>query len=119
MLRPVSRILYRSSTATRSYKRAESTSAPLIPKNSRSSTNAAPANDEAQALPGERATPKVETASPVTRKKLRSPADPAADYQRLLEERFGGGEAAALGELVDGKPQGLAKHVKNNMFRLI
>ena len=64
-------------------------------------------------------TPQVESPSPDKKKKVRSPTDPAADYQRLLEERFGGGEAAALGELVDGKPQGMAKHVKNNLFRLI
>ncbi|BGP49875.1 hypothetical protein JCM10450v2_005780 [Rhodotorula kratochvilovae] len=49
----------------------------------------------------------------------RSPTDPAADYQRRLEERFGGAEASALGTLVDGKPEGLAAHVKRNMFRVI
>lgn len=64
-------------------------------------------------------TPKVESPSPSKKKKVKSPTDPAADYKRLLEERFGGGEAAALGQLVDGKPEGLAKHVKNNLFRLI
>ncbi|GAA5977227.1 hypothetical protein JCM10908_004901 [Rhodotorula pacifica] len=52
-------------------------------------------------------------------RKLRSPTDPASDYQRKLEERFGGGESAALGTLVDGKPEGLAANVKRNMFRLI
>ncbi|BGP09686.1 hypothetical protein JCM10049v2_005559 [Rhodotorula toruloides] len=45
--------------------------------------------------------------------------DPAEAYKQLLEERFGGGDAAALGTLVDGKPEGLAPNVKRNMFRLI
>lgn len=38
---------------------------------------------------------------------------------RRFEERFGGVEQVALGALVDGKPEGLAKNVKNNMFRVI
>ncbi|KWU43513.1 hypothetical protein RHOSPDRAFT_34971 [Rhodotorula sp. JG-1b] len=59
------------------------------------------------------------SSTPKPPRKLRSPTDPASDYQRKLEERFGGGEAAALGTLVDGKPEGLAANVKRNMFRLI
>ncbi|BGP56789.1 hypothetical protein JCM8202v2_004419 [Rhodotorula sphaerocarpa] len=51
--------------------------------------------------------------------KLRSPTDASSEYQRKLEERFGGGESAAIGQLVDGKPEGLASNVKRNMFRLI
>ncbi|GAA6048345.1 hypothetical protein JCM3770_000960 [Rhodotorula araucariae] len=50
---------------------------------------------------------------------VRSPTDPAADYKRRLEERFGGAEASALGTLVNGEPEGLAPHVKRNMFRII
>ncbi|GAA5898336.1 hypothetical protein JCM6882_000131 [Rhodosporidiobolus microsporus] len=42
-----------------------------------------------------------------------------ADYKAKLEERFGGGEAAALGELVNGVPQGMQRGVQKNLFRLI
>ncbi|GAA5964972.1 hypothetical protein JCM8115_007100 [Rhodotorula mucilaginosa] len=61
----------------------------------------------------------ISPSAPKPPRKLRSPTDPASDYQRKLEERFGGGESAALGTLVDGKPEGLAANVKRNMFRLI
>lgn len=46
-------------------------------------------------------------------------AERDAEAIRRFEERFGGQEAAALGVLTDGKPEGLAPHVRNNMFRYI
>ncbi|GAA5993913.1 hypothetical protein JCM11641_006955 [Rhodosporidiobolus odoratus] len=60
----------------------------------------------------------VNAAQPAKHTAPASTLDPS-EYQRRLEERFGGGEAAALGQLVDGKPEGLASNVKRNMFRLI
>lgn len=41
------------------------------------------------------------------------------EAMRRFEERFGGGEAAELGELRDGQPAGLQRNVKNNMYRII
>ncbi|KAM0751023.1 hypothetical protein T439DRAFT_325183 [Meredithblackwellia eburnea MCA 4105] len=49
----------------------------------------------------------------------RSQADRDADAIRALEARFGGQECTMLGILEDGKPQGLAKNVSRNMFRVI
>ncbi|GAA5920910.1 hypothetical protein JCM1841_003616, partial [Sporobolomyces salmonicolor] len=92
-----------------------------------SSASSAPAASSRNATPSQSNTPQADestlnatsAAAPTPKKKAKSPTDPALDYQRRLEERFGGGEAAALGNLVDGKPEGLARHVKKNMFRLI
>ncbi|GAA5996080.1 hypothetical protein JCM5350_007004 [Sporobolomyces pararoseus] len=120
MLRTISRTTHKALSATTPRIRLESTSAPLagVHQNS-SSQKPTSADSKAQAALDKSTTPKVESPSPSKKKKVKSPTDPAADYKRLLEERFGGGEAAALGQLVDGKPEGLAKHVKNNLFRLI
>ncbi|GAA6016447.1 hypothetical protein JCM10207_003866 [Rhodosporidiobolus poonsookiae] len=53
-------------------------------------------------------------------KRLINATDPAAEYQRRLEERFGGAEASALGNLVDGQPDnGMSPGVKRNLFRVI
>ncbi|GAA5976081.1 hypothetical protein JCM21900_006746 [Sporobolomyces salmonicolor] len=91
-----------------------------------SSASSAPAASSRDATTSQSTTPQADeaplnatSAAPTTKQKVKSPTDPAFDYQRRLEERFGGGEAAALGNLVDGKPEGLARHVKKNMFRLI
>ncbi|POY74488.1 hypothetical protein BMF94_2487 [Rhodotorula taiwanensis] len=99
-----------------------STSSPRVAKVASPATPSAPSR-----MPGTRSDtrqadaqePPADGSSSPNKPKLRSPTDPAADYQRRLEERFGGGEAAALGQLVDGKPEGLAANVKRNMFRLI
>ncbi|GAA5842505.1 hypothetical protein JCM3766R1_002612 [Sporobolomyces carnicolor] len=120
MLRISARNNLRAITTSSRLTRAESTSVPPSKAPPPPSSRNAPTDQTtAQASSNTVATPQVESPSPDKNKKVRSPTDPAADYQRLLEERFGGGEAAALGELVDGKPQGMAKHVKNNLFRLI
>ncbi|GAA5838814.1 hypothetical protein JCM9279_003868 [Rhodotorula babjevae] len=65
------------------------------------------------------APPPPTDSEPTTKPTVRSPTDPAADYQRRLEERFGGQDASALGTLVNGQPEGLAPNVKRNMFRVI
>ena len=36
-----------------------------------------------------------------------------------FEARFGGQEQVQLGELTDGKPEGLSRAVRDNMFRVI
>lgn len=54
---------------------------------------------------------------PAPKKKTRAQLE--AEYVERFEERFGGGAQAQLGELVDGKPQGQARNVQRNMFRLI
>lgn len=41
------------------------------------------------------------------------------ERQQAFEERFGGAADTQLGELVNGVPQGMAKNVQRNMFRLI
>ncbi|GAA6058843.1 hypothetical protein JCM10212_002787 [Sporobolomyces blumeae] len=86
---------------------------PSPPTDQRGSTS--PAQDLAPSSES----PSNPPSQPSKKPRVKSPTDPAADYQRLLEERFGGGEAAALGQLVDGKPEGLGRHTKANMFRLI
>ncbi|GAA5918497.1 hypothetical protein JCM5296_001402 [Sporobolomyces johnsonii] len=101
----------------RTVARAKSTAAA-------SSASSAPAASSRDATPSQTSPPKADESalkatSTKKKKDVKSPTDPALDYQRRLEERFGGGEAAALGNLVDGKPEGLARHVKKNMFRLI
>ncbi|GAA5889332.1 hypothetical protein JCM8208_007844 [Rhodotorula glutinis] len=65
------------------------------------------------------APPPPSDSAPQPKPAVRSPTDPAADYQRRLEERFGGQDASALGTLVNGQPEGLAPNVKRNMFRVI
>ncbi|GAA5913176.1 uncharacterized protein JCM6883_006549 [Sporobolomyces salmoneus] len=120
MLKIATRTTVRSLTARRAFVRAESTSAPATKAAQKpSSTKSSSSSETPQATLKSTAAPQVESPSPEKKIKVRSPTDPAADYQKRLEDRFGGGEAAALGQLVDGKPQGLAKHVKNNLFRLI
>lgn len=51
--------------------------------------------------------------------KKKTRAQLEAEYVERFEERFGGGANSQLGELVDGKPQGQARNVQRNMFRLI
>jgi hypothetical protein len=51
--------------------------------------------------------------------KKKTRAQLEAEYVERFEERFGGGSQSQLGELVDGKPQGQARNVQRNMFRLI
>ncbi|GAA5928041.1 hypothetical protein JCM3775_002796 [Rhodotorula graminis] len=65
------------------------------------------------------APPPHSDSTPQAKPAVRSPTDPASDYQRRLEERFGGQDASALGTLVNGQPEGLAPNVKRNMFRVI
>ena len=50
---------------------------------------------------------------------MNSASEKDKEAMRRFEERFGGGESAALGELRNGQPAGLAKNVKNNMYRII
>ncbi|GAA5934499.1 uncharacterized protein JCM15063_004593 [Sporobolomyces koalae] len=112
MLRQQYSALYRTSLISLRSVRTKSTASNVTA--SSSSPKASPADKQPQAKLDTSAALQVETTQKVTK-----PADPSADYARLLEERFGGSEAAALGQLVDGKPQGMAKHVQRNMFRLI
>ncbi|GAA5963322.1 hypothetical protein JCM3765_006982 [Sporobolomyces pararoseus] len=116
MLRATTRTVFKTLSTSTSRVRPESTSAVHKSPSSQKPTSV---DNKGQAALDKITTPEVESPSPSKKKKVKSPTDPAADYKRLLEERFGGGEAAALGQLVDGKPEGLAKHVKNNLFRLI
>jgi hypothetical protein len=46
-------------------------------------------------------------------------AERDAQALEAFESRFGGSETTMLGTLVDGKPEGLARSVKKNMFRVI
>ncbi|BGP17987.1 hypothetical protein JCM10213_005026 [Rhodosporidiobolus nylandii] len=82
----------------------------------------------AQSTAAKRSTPADRVSNPCNKVKdsEASSADKVAqkkrlddDYKQRLEERFGGGESAALGELVNGQPEGQARNVKRNMFRLI
>jgi hypothetical protein len=41
------------------------------------------------------------------------------DAITAFEERFGGAADTQLGELVNGVPQGMARNVQRNMFRII
>ncbi|GAA5853640.1 hypothetical protein JCM5353_004830 [Sporobolomyces roseus] len=120
MLRSTSNIAHktikRSQGTVRTKATSASSSASESPSTSKS-TSTTP--DKGLATLKTTPTPIVESPSTEKKRKVRSPTDPAADYQKLLEERFGGGESAALGQLVDGKPQGMARNVQRNMFRLI
>ncbi|GAA5883933.1 hypothetical protein JCM16303_004706 [Sporobolomyces ruberrimus] len=120
MLRVTARRFHRFAITPRAHSRAKSTTPSVVkPVETPSSRNSPSATQTDQGVLKANTTPQVESPSTEKKKKVRSPTDPAADYQRLLEERFGGGEAAALGQLVDGKPEGLGRETKRNMFRLI
>ncbi|GAA5860168.1 hypothetical protein JCM1840_002798 [Sporobolomyces johnsonii] len=108
------RVLSTARTVARAKSTAAASSASSAPS-AASSRDATPS----QTSPTKADESALKATSTKKKKDLKSPTDPALDYQRRLEERFGGGEAAALGHLVDGKPEGLARHVKKNMFRLI
>ncbi|GJN92707.1 hypothetical protein Rhopal_005742-T1 [Rhodotorula paludigena] len=100
------------STATR--PASESAAHEASTASSTASSSSAPA---ASARPTEQKKPDLETRAREQAKA--TGVDPALAYKQLLEERFGGGDSAALGTLVNGQPEGLAPNVKRNMFRLI
>ncbi|GAA6030273.1 hypothetical protein JCM8097_009021 [Rhodosporidiobolus ruineniae] len=111
-------MLRTTATAARTLARAKSTTA----AGSSASSSASSADQSSSSSPSPQDQPvhshqpsKTSTSRPLLKT---SPTDPN-EYKRLLEERFGGAEAAALGQLVDGQPEGMAANVKRNMFRLI
>ncbi|GAA5822297.1 hypothetical protein JCM11251_006294 [Rhodosporidiobolus azoricus] len=97
-------------TATHIIKRAKTTSAKEGKKAAATATSSS--------REGEKPDPTIHAHQPSKVHKV-TPANASADYQRKLEERFGGGESAALGTLVNGQPQGMQRGVQKNLFRLI
>ncbi|TNY23025.1 hypothetical protein DMC30DRAFT_77267 [Rhodotorula diobovata] len=122
MLRTLFRGFFRGKSAA-----APAASAPTTPVPAASSApdtlRAAATPSTAREGPVTAADPTLKASAPTPpstdKPAVRSPTDPAAEYQRRLEERFGGQDASALGTLVNGQPEGLAPHVKRNMFRVI
>lgn len=91
--------------------------ATLLPQRRPNSTSSQ-SSPESPSAPSNTPATAVSSAQPpdVPNRKLTLAERDAAALKRF-EERFGGQEATALGVLEDGKPEGLARAVRKNMFR--
>ncbi|GAA6009746.1 uncharacterized protein JCM10292_000336 [Rhodotorula paludigena] len=114
MLRSIASRTFARAKSTATRPASESAAHESSTASSTASSSSAPAP---LARPAEQVKPNLETRAREQSKA--TGVDPALAYQQLLEERFGGGDSAALGTLVNGQPEGLAPNVKRNMFRLI